>query len=194
MLTTRKRKGDYIFRFSVLFILFHLLLSLLFYIRICRYPVFNSVLHELKQIEKNSTFNVEKFAEFAKYHQGMLYPAFQLQYMLQGKILGHKFWTKCSNRRIELAKGKYIALKDLMELVSFTSASFLLSSMSPFFLLQHLHKDLEQKVMNSLPAAQNKNQQQVRDKAAVAMTNTGSAASRSSTDYSNLGSASKSGK
>jgi hypothetical protein len=176
--------------FSFYFIYF---LSLLFYIRVCRYPVFNSVLHELKQIEKNSTFNVEKFAEFAKYHQGMLYPAFQLQYMLQGKILGHKFWTKCSNRRIELAKGKYIALKDLMELVSFTSA-FLLSSMFYLFLLQHLHKDLEQKVMSSLPAAQNKNQQQVRDKAAVAMTNTGTAASRSSTDYSNLGSASKSGK
>jgi hypothetical protein len=81
----------------------------------------HSVLHELKQIEKNSTFNVEKFADFAKYHQGMLYPAFQLQYMLQGKILGHKFWTRCSERRIELAKGKYIALKDLMELVSFPS-------------------------------------------------------------------------
>jgi hypothetical protein len=47
----------------------------------------------------------------------MLYPAFQLQYMLQGKVLGHAFWSHCSNRRIELSKGKYVALRDLMELV-----------------------------------------------------------------------------
>jgi hypothetical protein len=54
---------------------------------------------------------------------------------------------------------------------------------------------LEQKVLNGLPAAQNKNQQQVRDKAALAVTNTGTAASRATTDYTNVGSTSnKSGR
>jgi hypothetical protein len=75
----------------------------------------------LTKLEKAEKFSAEKFAEFAKYHQGMLYPAFQLQYMLQGKVLGHSFWSKCSDRRIELSKGKYIALKNLMELVSILS-------------------------------------------------------------------------
>lgn len=71
-------------------------------------------------MEKNGTFNVERFAEFAKTHQNMLFPAFTLQNMLQEKVLGRSFWGKCSERRIELSKGKYISLRELMELVSFS--------------------------------------------------------------------------
>lgn len=76
-----------------------------------------SILHELEKIERNGTFNVEKFAEFAQYHQALLFPAFQLQHMLQEKVLGVNFWRKCSERRIQITKGKYVALKDLMYLV-----------------------------------------------------------------------------
>lgn len=131
-------------------------------------PKAKSILHELKQIEKHDTFNVEKFAEFAKYHQGLLFPAFQLQHMLQGKILGHSFWGKCSNRRIELSKGKYISLRELMEL--------------------HLHKDLEAKVMNTViqPATNNKKQQQTREKAILAVNSLGTAHNRVTVDYSGL--------
>lgn len=117
----------------------------------------SSVIHELKQIEKHGTFNVGKFAEFAKYHQGMLFPAFQLQYMLQGKILGHSFWSKCSDRRIELSKGKYISLRELMEV--------------------HLHHNLEEELLSKTQGSTNKKmtkkEEQERKKAILAIQSTG---------------------
>jgi hypothetical protein len=76
-----------------------------------------SVLAEVRKIEKGGSFTIQKFVEFAKYHQNMLFPAFQLQLNLQTKVIGTKFWKKCSQRRIEISKGKFVTLVQLMELV-----------------------------------------------------------------------------
>lgn len=66
-------------------------------------------------------FTVEKFTKFAKTHQNMLFPAFQLQLHLQNRIMGQRFWERCSNRRIELSKGKFVTIAELMQLVKKSS-------------------------------------------------------------------------
>ena len=75
------------------------------------------MLSEVHKIEKGGKFDLQKFVEFAKYHQNLLFPAFQLQFNLQTKVIGVKFWQKCSERRFEMTKGKYVSLVDIMALV-----------------------------------------------------------------------------
>ena len=83
------------------------------------------VLQELKKIEKKTHLDAEKFFEFCRYHNAMLFPAFQLQLKLQETVMGRSFWEKCTNRRVELSKGTYVTMGDLMEMVS-TSFSFII--------------------------------------------------------------------
>ena len=75
------------------------------------------VIQELKKIEKRTHLDSERFYEFCRYHQAMLFPAFQLQLKLQERIMGTSFWRKCTNRRVELSKGTYVTMGDLMEMV-----------------------------------------------------------------------------
>lgn len=72
---------------------------------------------ELKKIEREGNFNTKKFSEFAKSHQNMLFPAFNLQLHLQNKVLGRSFWERCSKKRYELSKGKYITMAELLDMV-----------------------------------------------------------------------------
>jgi hypothetical protein len=78
----------------------------------------NRVVQELKKIEKEGSFDINRFSKFARRHQHMLFPAFQMQLKLQERIMGSKFWEKCTERRVEWSKGKYISIAQLMELVS----------------------------------------------------------------------------
>lgn len=80
--------------------------------------LFDRVIQELKKIEKRTHLDAERFYEFCRYHQAMLFPAFQLQLRLQELIMGTSFWRKCTNRRVELSKGTYVTMGDLMEMVS----------------------------------------------------------------------------
>ena len=59
--------------------------------------------------------NVDRFREFCRTHPAVLYPAFVLQTQIQEKILGSKFWTSCSNSRVELSDGKYINIADILQ-------------------------------------------------------------------------------
>lgn len=79
------------------------------------------VMQELHKVEAKGPFTIEKFTKFARTHQEMLFPAFQLQLHLQEKVCGRSFWSRCSNRRVELSKGKFVTMGELMELVSLIS-------------------------------------------------------------------------
>lgn len=58
--------------------------------------------------------SVDQFREFCRTHPAVLYPAFVLQTQMQEKILGSKFWNSCSETRVELSSGKYIAISALL--------------------------------------------------------------------------------
>ncbi|CAM9923562.1 unnamed protein product [Scytosiphon promiscuus] len=59
--------------------------------------------------------NVDQFREFCRTHPAVLYPAFVLQTQMQEKILGPRFWTCCSNARIELSSGEYIDVAAILQ-------------------------------------------------------------------------------
>jgi Ca2+-binding EF-hand superfamily protein len=79
-------------------------------------PQARSVLYELDQLNKQQPFTVDRFSKFCKHHHGMLFHAFQLQMKLRTRVCGDGFWERCSNRRIELCKGKFISMGEIMEL------------------------------------------------------------------------------
>lgn len=51
-------------------------------------------------------------------HQSLLFPAFKVQFNLRESICGVSFWDSCARRRVEISKGRYMAIKDIIELVS----------------------------------------------------------------------------
>jgi hypothetical protein len=55
----------------------------------------------------------------------MLFPVFNLQHQLRCNVLGERFWDKASNRRLELSKGRYVTMSDLMLLVSSLDGDYL---------------------------------------------------------------------
>ena len=92
-------------------------------------PRARQIEHELMKIDKARDLNIEAFQMFVKTHHNLLFPAFQLQQQMQKHIMGPGFWRKASNRRIQLSKGQYITMAELMEL--------------------HLHEDLYRKVVEN---------------------------------------------
>ena len=76
---------------------------------------------ELHKIDDDGDgISIEALKTFAKHHQALLYPVFKLQHHMQESVLGTGFWHKASDRRVELCKGKYVTMGDLLNLVSFT--------------------------------------------------------------------------
>eukprot|EP00600_Ochromonadales_sp_CCMP1393_P004597 CAMPEP_0174970170 /NCGR_PEP_ID=MMETSP0004_2-20121128/9217_1 /TAXON_ID=420556 /ORGANISM="Ochromonas sp., Strain CCMP1393" /LENGTH=550 /DNA_ID=CAMNT_0016219837 /DNA_START=168 /DNA_END=1820 /DNA_ORIENTATION=- len=88
-----------------------------------------SVEKDIKEVEKaGEPFDIDQFRNFAKSHQALLFPAFQMQSRLQRKVLGYRFWEKNANRRIKFCNGKYVSI-----------ANFILMNMSK-------EKDLDHQV------------------------------------------------
>lgn len=73
---------------------------------------------DLKALEKDGDINAEQFCKFAKTHHALLFPAFEMQQLLQRRTLGTSFWYKNAERRIEVSKGRFIPIAKFMELVS----------------------------------------------------------------------------
>ena len=48
------------------------------------------------------------FLQFTKRHPGLLFPAFNLQRLMQTKMCGLDFWERCTTRRNILSDGKYV--------------------------------------------------------------------------------------
>jgi Ca2+-binding EF-hand superfamily protein len=79
---------------------------------------FRRIQAELHKIDTRARINLTAFKNFTQTHQGMLFPVFNLQHQLRCNVLGERFWDKASNRRLELSKGRYVTMSDLMLLVS----------------------------------------------------------------------------
>jgi len=74
---------------------------------------------ELRKMDDTGDgISIAALKEFGKHHQPLLYPVFKLQHHMQENVLGVAFWRKASNRRVELCKGKYVTMSDLLYLVS----------------------------------------------------------------------------
>ena len=74
---------------------------------------------ELHKIDDDGDgISIEALKTFGKHHQALLYPVFKLQHHMQESVLGTGFWHKASDRRVELSKGKYVTMGDLLNLVS----------------------------------------------------------------------------
>lgn len=71
----------------------------------------------MEKINDKRGITVDALKTFAKNHQALLYPVFKLQHHLQENVLGTAFWEKASQRRIQLSKGKYVTMSELMLLV-----------------------------------------------------------------------------
>ncbi len=67
-----------------------------------------------------STIPIDKdyFREFAKSHNALLFPAFELQRLLRKKCLGKTFWIECSKRRIELSNGHYLTVAQINDMIN----------------------------------------------------------------------------
>ncbi len=72
---------------------------------------------EALQVEHND-IDVNVFMKYTTKHHSLLFPAFQMQLLLQTSIMGVKFWEKHGKRRIQLSNDKYIKIKDFLVLVS----------------------------------------------------------------------------
>eukprot|EP01034_Spumella_vulgaris_P023831 gene23831-30106_t len=57
-----------------------------------------------------------EFCKFAKTHQALLFPAFEMQRALQQYTMGIGFWEKVSNRRSELSSGEYVQVDEFVKM------------------------------------------------------------------------------
>jgi hypothetical protein len=71
-----------------------------------------SVANDLKALESSGQLmSVTQFRQFAKSHQALLFPAFQMQLALQLKVLGQGFWERNAQRRIKFSDGQYVSIE-----------------------------------------------------------------------------------
>jgi hypothetical protein len=81
-------------------------------------PRAKAIASEIKKLEHlRGEFSLAKFAKFVKTHEEMLFPAFQMQLKIQEKVFGRRFWERCSSRRVEICKGKYASITEIMMMV-----------------------------------------------------------------------------
>ena len=73
---------------------------------------------ELRKLDHSKGISIEVLKSFAKVHQALLWPVFELQHHLQEQVMGVAFWEKVSERRVELSNGQYVPLSDIMQIVS----------------------------------------------------------------------------
>eukprot|EP01039_Chlorochromonas_danica_P004455 gene4455-4880_t len=79
-------------------------------------PRAHHIIQEMKKIELRGDFDLPKFTRFAKSHQELLFPAFQMQLKIQENVFGRRFWERCSNRRIQLSNHRYVSIVEIMQM------------------------------------------------------------------------------
>ena len=72
----------------------------------------------MQKVEKmgDKRIDVDAFRKFIDSYPALLFPAFEIQMKIQNGILGPEFWNHCSQRRVSITDGKYMQIRDLMEL------------------------------------------------------------------------------
>lgn len=76
-----------------------------------------SIANNMHSLDEMGEIDAEAFCKFAKNHNALLFPAFEMQTALQTATLGTAFWQHNSERRIEISKGRFVPIGKLMELV-----------------------------------------------------------------------------
>jgi Ca2+-binding EF-hand superfamily protein len=112
-------------------------------------------LHDL-QVNSLSGVDIDTFRGFAGKHQALLYPAFEIQRVIQRRILGEEFWNLLSLRRIELSNGKYMPIGE--------------------FMILHINRDMYDKHVKSTLVK--KKAERLKDSAKTVIKSTGSKATR----------------
>lgn len=102
---------------------------------------------KMLQNDITSDMDKDKFREFVKKHQGLLFPAFEVQRILRKKCLGKRFWKSYASRRVELTKGKYLTTSQLIELVN---RGTLEKSLSELVLAGLAHGNSSSTLLNSI--------------------------------------------
>lgn len=77
-----------------------------------------SIAADLLDKGESGKFNIDMFHAFVKSHPGFLFPAFQIQHMLQSKIIGTHYWSTASDKRIKLSNGQYLRFSELLKMVN----------------------------------------------------------------------------
>jgi hypothetical protein len=70
---------------------------------------------------------LDDFIVFVEHHHTLLFPVFEIQLTLRNRILGQGFWDEASKRRIQISKGKYLPVRDIIELESLHQPANLLT-------------------------------------------------------------------
>jgi hypothetical protein len=76
---------------------------------------------------KGGRLNLDDFIVFVEHHHTLLFPVFEIQLTLRNRILGQGFWDEASKRRIQISKGKYLPVRDIIELESLHQPANLLT-------------------------------------------------------------------
>ena len=79
-------------------------------------PYAKAIIAKLKSLSSDFLMNINEFRQFSDSYPALLFPAFEVQMKIQDNILGREFWMHCSHRNIPLGSGKFINIRDLMDL------------------------------------------------------------------------------
>lgn len=77
-----------------------------------------SVIAQMKKKQGELGLDLEGFQKFARTHQLLFKPTFEIQSIMRQKICGNSFWNNLSHKRIRLAKNFVIPIKDFKELMN----------------------------------------------------------------------------
>jgi hypothetical protein len=90
--------------------------------------IINSLMTEIHEMHTKDIvcLTLNEFCNFAKTHQALLFPAFEMQRALQQYTMGVGFWEKVSRRREELSMGQYVQVDQFVKTVSLLSFSVIL--------------------------------------------------------------------
>ena len=58
--------------------------------------------------------DIRRFKEFTKRYPGLLFPCFKMQVHLQQRILGERFWTKVTTKRLKMNTGAVLSIDSVL--------------------------------------------------------------------------------
>lgn len=78
--------------------------------------VFQEIESKAQDHGLEGSIGINTFREYCAKRPALLFPAFQMQYKLQKSSLGIYFWEKYSAIRMEISKGEYMSISQLINL------------------------------------------------------------------------------
>jgi hypothetical protein len=94
------------------------------------FTLFSRLYHDIEH-GQHQTFTPHDFREFAKNHPALFFPAFEMQRLIQTKILGPMFWKRHAEKRLLASSDGIVRVRDLI--------GFRTKVNNPAGELRHLH-------------------------------------------------------